>query len=162
MRLCQIARFCAFLRLSAIFCAFLCVVYCQNGLHKSTNLRRIVQKCAKTLLCNTPFSSTPFCVSPTKQLPILCAPDFEARMQIPSWLWLWQLCRSCKQRQQVPLLWPDSPHIVCKGCCCHVVSATLIWGQPAAEHPSPNLGLPKPQGYVNGGFQTVVRVLSGG
>ena len=60
MRLCKMAR----LRAFCAFGAFLCVFSCQNGLQKSTNVCRIVQK---TLLCNTPFSYTPFCVSSSER-----------------------------------------------------------------------------------------------
>ena len=65
MRLYKMGCFCAFFRVFALFCAFLRVFPYQDGLQKSTYLRRILQNCAKkTLLCNTPFSYTPFCVSP--------------------------------------------------------------------------------------------------
>ena len=50
MRLCKMARFCAF-RVFLRF--FLCAFSCQTVLQKSTNLCRIVQKCAKAVLRNT-------------------------------------------------------------------------------------------------------------
>ena len=60
MHLCKVAHFCAFLRAFAPFCGFLCILSRQNGLQKSANLRRILQKCAKTTFMQYPLSYTPF------------------------------------------------------------------------------------------------------
>ena len=60
MRLCKTARFCAFLCVFAPFCAFLCVFPYQNGLQKSANLRRILQKCAKSAVMQCSLQLPPF------------------------------------------------------------------------------------------------------
>ena len=60
MRLCKMARFCAFLRVFALFRAFLCFFSCQNGLQKSAILLITVQNVQKALLCNTPLVIPPF------------------------------------------------------------------------------------------------------
>ena len=64
MRLCKMARFCA-------FCAFLLYFVCvsalfsyQNGAARKRNLSRILQKCAKSAFMQYPFSYTPVCMSP--------------------------------------------------------------------------------------------------
>ena len=46
------AHFCAFLCFFVRFCAFFS---CQNGLQKSANLRRILQKCAKSAFMQYPL-----------------------------------------------------------------------------------------------------------
>ena len=55
MRLCKMARFCAFLRFFALFCAFLCVFCCQNGMQKSAKLRINVQKMCKDAFMQYPL-----------------------------------------------------------------------------------------------------------
>ena len=56
MRLCRMARFCALLRAFTLFCEFLCVlISSQNSLQKSSNLRRIVQKCTKNAFMQYPL-----------------------------------------------------------------------------------------------------------
>ena len=58
---CVFVYFCAFLRFFVRFCAFFSY---QNGLQKSANWRIIVQKYAKGVFMQDPFSYTPFCMSP--------------------------------------------------------------------------------------------------
>ena len=47
MRLCEMARYCAFLRILVFLSAFLCIFSCQNGLQKGAKLRINVQKCTQ-------------------------------------------------------------------------------------------------------------------
>ena len=66
MRLCKMVRFCA--NFCTRFCVFLCISVrfsCQNGQQKSGKFAyNRANMCHKTFLSNTPFSYTPFCVSP--------------------------------------------------------------------------------------------------
>ena len=62
MRLCKMARFCALLPV-ALFYAFLFFSY-QMGCKKAQICAEFCKNVQKALLCNTPFSYTPFCVSP--------------------------------------------------------------------------------------------------
>ena len=61
MRLCKMARFCAFLRVSVRF--FVPEWHAEKRKFAHNRAKNNVQK---ALLCNTPFSYTPFCVSPKK------------------------------------------------------------------------------------------------
>ena len=68
MRLCKMGRFCAFLHVFARFCAFYPAKFKWPA--KRHNFAQICAKmCKKTLLCNTPFSHTPLCVSQSFESP---------------------------------------------------------------------------------------------
>ena len=58
---CVCVHFRAFCTFLVRFCAFFS---CQNGLQKNVICLEFCKNVQKALLCNTPFSYTPFCVSP--------------------------------------------------------------------------------------------------
>ena len=64
MRLCKVARFCAFCTfLRFFFGAFRCVFPAKMVCRKVQICAELCKKTQKALLCNTPFSYTPYCVS---------------------------------------------------------------------------------------------------
>ena len=70
MRLCKMAlfvHFCAFLHFFVRFCTFLPT---KMGCKKAQIRAEFCKNVQKVLLCNTPFSYTPFCVSPIQEVKI--------------------------------------------------------------------------------------------
>ena len=59
---CAFVHFCAFLRFFVRFCAFFPT---KRACKKAQICAEFWKNVQKALLCNTPFSYTPFCVSPT-------------------------------------------------------------------------------------------------
>ena len=59
--MCVFASFCAFVRISAPF-----FLLPKSPAKKGANLRRILQNVQNALSCSTPFSYTPFGVSPMR------------------------------------------------------------------------------------------------